>query len=114
MIIGILGEGSADKRVAITPEHISSLLALKAQKIVVETNAGANASYPDADYTAKGAVIASRQTVMSDSDILIMIHPLESSELTGLKGKVLIGGFNPLVNKNFVTSCLKHGNCGRL
>ena len=109
MIIGILGEGSADKRVAITPEHISSLLALKAQKIVVETNAGANASYPDADYTAKGAVIASRQTVMSDSDILIMIHPLESSELTGLKGKVLIGGFNPLVNKNFVTSCLNAG-----
>lgn len=109
MIIGILGEGSADKRVAITPEHISSLLALKAQKIVVETNAGANASYPDADYTAKGAVIASRQTVMSDSDILIMIHPLESSELLGLKGKVLIGGFNPLVNKNFVTSCLNAG-----
>ena len=109
MIIGILGEGSADKRVAITPEHISSLLALKAQKILVETNAGANASYPDADYTAKGAVIANRQTVQSESDILIMIHPLESSELMGLKGKVLIGGFNPLVNKNFVTSCLTAG-----
>ena len=109
MIIGILGEGSADKRVAITPEHISSLLALKAQKILVETNAGANASYPDADYTAKGAVIANRQTVQSESDILIMIHPLESSELMGLKGKVLIGGFNPLVNKNFVNSCLTAG-----
>lgn len=109
MIIGILGEGSADKRVAITPEHISSLLALKAQKILVETTAGANASYPDSDYIAKGAVMASRQSVLSESDILIMIHPLESSELMGVRGKVLIGGFNPLVNKNFVTNCLNAG-----
>lgn len=109
MIIGILGEGSADKRVAITPEHISSLLALKAQKILVETNAGAAASYPDADYSAKGAEIASRQDVLSASDILIMIHPLETAELQGLKGKVMIGGFNPLVNTAFVTSCLNAG-----
>ena len=40
MIIGILGEGSADKRVAITPEHIATLKALKAEKILVEAGAG--------------------------------------------------------------------------
>ena len=74
MIIGILGEGSADKRVAITPEHIATLKALKAEKILVEAGAGTAASYPDADYTAKGAEITSRQQVISQSQILIKIH----------------------------------------
>ncbi len=109
MIIGILGEGSADNRVAITPEHISSLKALKASSILVETNAGLNASYPDADYTAKGAEIVSRQEVISKSDVIIKIHPVEVSELNAMKSKVLIGGFNPLINTTFVTQCLNAG-----
>ncbi len=109
MIIGILGEGKADKRVAITPEHIATLKALKAEKIMVESGAGGEASYPDADYTAKGAEIASREQVISQSHILIKIHALEGSELNACKGKVLIGGFNPLVNTAFVKACQAAG-----
>lgn len=109
MIIGILGEGSADKRVAITPEHIATLKALKAEKIMVEAGAGTAASYPDADYTAKGAEIGSRQQVISQSQILIKIHPLSDEELAACKGKVLIGGFNPLSNTTFVKACQAAG-----
>lgn len=109
MIIGILGEGSADQRVAITPEHISSLKGLKAASILVETNAGLRASYPDADYLSKGAEIASRAEVIAKGDILIKIHPVDAGELASMKGKVLIGGFNPLVNTNFVSQCLSAG-----
>lgn len=109
MIIGILGEGAADKRVAITPEHIATLLGLKAEKILVEAGAGAAASYPDAEYAAKGAEIATRQQVISQSQILIKIHALGADELVACKGKVLIGGFNPLVNTGFVKECQAAG-----
>ena len=109
MIIGILGEGSADKRVAITPEHIATLKALKAEKILVEAGAGTAASYPDADYKAKGAEITSRQQVISQSQILIKIHALNDEELAACKGKVLIGGFNPLSNTAFVKACQAAG-----
>ena len=109
MIIGILGEGQADQRVAIAAEHIPSLSALKAQKILVESNAGRSAGSLDADYTAKGAEIASRREVIEKSDVLIKIHPVEGDELAMMRGKVLIGGFNPLINTAFVSACLSHG-----
>lgn len=109
MIIGILGEGSADKRVAITPEHIATLKSLKAEKILVESGAGIAASYPDADYAAKGAEITTRSEVIAKSHILIKIHPIANDELSACKGKVLIGGFNPLSNTAFVKECQAAG-----
>ncbi len=109
MIIGILGEGQSDKRVAIIPEHLPSLKALKATDILVETNAGLHAGFPDADYTAKGATIASRQAVIEKSDLLLKIHPVGADELALMRGKVLVGGFNPLMQTGFVTACLNSG-----
>jgi len=109
MIVGILGEGSTDRRVAITPEHISSLAALKAEKILVETNAGLAASCTNEEYTAKGAEVVSRDAVITRSDMVLCINPFLKKELEMLKGKVLIGGFNPLINKDFVADCLETG-----
>ncbi len=106
MTIGILGEGAADNRVAVTPEHITLLKALKVEKIIIEAGAGINASYPDADYTSKAAEITSRENVINSSDVIIKINPVENPELRNISGKVLIGGFNPLINTNFVTDCL--------
>ncbi|MBP8755134.1 MAG: NAD(P) transhydrogenase subunit alpha [Chitinophagales bacterium] len=106
MIIGILGEGSSDNRVAATPEHIPQLLSLKAEKILVEAGAGIKASYPDSDYVAKGAEITDRQSILNKADMLLCINPLPASDLNMLDGKVLIGGFNPLVNTAFVKECL--------
>jgi len=109
MIIGILGEGSADMRVAITPEHIATLKGLKAEKVLVEAGAGIAASYPDADYVTKGAEIVARSQVISQSHMLIKIHPIAADELAACKGKVLIGGFNPLSNTAFVKECQAAG-----
>lgn len=106
MVIGILGEGTTDKRVAVTPEHIALLKALKVDKIVVEKSAGVNASYPDEEYIAKGAEITSRENVMQYSDVLIKINPTGKDELSKLNGKVLMGAFNPLINTSFVLDAL--------
>ncbi|MFI5173149.1 MAG: NAD(P) transhydrogenase subunit alpha, partial [Chitinophagales bacterium] len=104
---GILSEENSDDRVAITPEHISQLKALKVGNILVQSGAGVNASYPDAEYVAKGATLESRQNVIAKSDLLIAIQPVAKNELEQMEGKVLIGGFNPLVNHSFVIDCLE-------
>ncbi|MFN3939191.1 MAG: NAD(P) transhydrogenase subunit alpha [Chitinophagales bacterium] len=106
MIIGILGEGNQDNRVAITPEHLPTLAGMKPSKILVESGAGINASNPDADYIAKGGEIATRETLLAAADLVLCINPLAKNELAQLKGKIIIGGFNPLVNTTFVSECL--------
>lgn len=106
MTIGILGEGNSDNRVAITPEHINLLKALKVEHVLVESGSGINASYPDAEYAAKGADVVSRENVIAKSDMILKIHPVAKNELQMLSGKVIIGGFNPLTNHTFVKDCL--------
>jgi NAD(P) transhydrogenase subunit alpha len=108
MVIGILGE-SADNRVAITPEHIQQITGLKVSKVLVEAGAGVKASYTDASYQEKGAETTSRARVLQEADLLICIQPLGKDELQGLRGKALIGGFNPLINTGFVADALQAG-----
>lgn len=108
MVIGILGE-SADNRVAITPEHIQQITGLKVSKVLVEAGAGVKASYTDASYQEKGAETTSRARVLQEADLLICIQPLGKDELQGLRGKALIGGFNPLINTGFVRDALETG-----
>ncbi len=108
MTIGILGE-QQDARVAITPEHIQQLLSLKAEKVLVEKGAGDSAAYTNSQYEEKGVELASRQEVLNSSDIVLCVQPIGNNELTQLKGKVLVGGFNPLVNHNFVSEALSAG-----
>ncbi|MEZ5014786.1 MAG: NAD(P) transhydrogenase subunit alpha [Chitinophagales bacterium] len=109
MVIGILSEGSSDNRVAITPEHIGPLKALKADRILIESGAGLHASSTDEAYTTAGAELVNRYTVLQDADVILCINPIPKSELYKLKGKVIIGGFNPLINKDFVADCLEAG-----
>ncbi len=109
MTVGILGEGSADKRVALTPDHIALLTSRKVEKILVEKNAGIHASYPDQDYVNKGAKLTDRDDVIKESDVVLAINPISHSELNRLKGKILIGGFNPLINHVFVKEALQSG-----
>lgn len=109
MTIGILSEGTADRRVAILPEHISQLKALKIEKVMVERCAGVSASALDEEYTGKGAEVAAREDVIKNSDVLICINAVSQNDLALLKNKILIGGFNPLVNTSFVSACLSAG-----
>lgn len=109
MTVGILSEAAADKRVAILPEHIAQLKALKIEKVVVEKSAGHNASATDEEYLSKGAEITDRESVIHHSDLIIVINPVSLTELHRLKDKVIIGGYNPLVNHSFVKDCLGAG-----
>ena len=100
MTIGVLKE-SGDQRVALIPENVAALLKLNVEKILVEKDAGATAFYLDADYTAQGAEVADRGTVISGSDVILMVTPAD--DLASIPSdKILIGGLNPLMNKEVV------------
>lgn len=109
MTIGILLEPSPETRVSLIPEHIS---VLKKQNINVlaESNCGANAFAPDNLYSDQGAEIGSREHVLTNSDILLSIHPLTEDDINkAKKSAVLLGVFNPLSNFELIKKWAERG-----
>jgi len=104
MIVGVPRETfPGERRVALVPAVIPNLTKAGLE-VVVEAGAGAAAGYPDADYTAKGAKIASdRAEVFRAADIVVQILCYGSNDRTGKadvplfrSGQVLIGFLRPL------------------
>ena len=68
MNIGVPAErGAGESRVAATPETVKKLVAAK-HNVVVESGAGANASYPDEAYAMAGATIGSAADALRSAD----------------------------------------------
>ncbi|MDX2249036.1 MAG: Re/Si-specific NAD(P)(+) transhydrogenase subunit alpha [Bacteroidia bacterium] len=98
MIIGILKEKN-DARVSLTPDTVSKLTG-SGHEVKLEDMAGVAASYINSAYTNAGASIVSRESILSQSDLITTISPPEESEIAMMKaGSVLISLFNPLVEK---------------
>jgi len=104
MIVGVPRESfPGERRVALVPAAVPNLIKAGLQ-VVVEAGAGAGAGYPDADYAAKGAKIATdRAEVFRAADIVVQILCHGSNDKTGKadvplfrSGQVLIGFLRPL------------------
>lgn len=96
MKFGILKERD-DQRVAIVPEVVPKLKQLGLD-ILIESSAGERALFGDALYAAHGTVL-SRAEVLSQSDVLVSIHPLSAEDLAAVrKGVLLISQFAPFVH----------------
>src|SRR6266446_2599386 len=104
MIVGVPRETyPGERRVALVPAVIPNLKKAGLE-VVVETGAGLEAGYPDADYTAKGAKIAAKRAeVFSAADVLLQVLCYGSNDKTGKadlallrRGHVLIGFLRPL------------------
>ncbi len=104
MIVGVPRETyPGERRVALVPSAIPNLMKA-GLGVVVETGAGLEAGYPDAEYTAKGAKIAAKRAeVFSAADILLQVLCYGSNDKTGevdlpllRRGQVLIGFLRPL------------------
>ena len=101
MTIGLLKEPGGENRVALLPESVKALIALKTE-VIVETEAGAKAFSPDSFYKEAGAKIGQRGDALS-ADLVLGINPPTHQELEGLKaGQVLMSAFQPLSNKDLV------------
>jgi NAD(P) transhydrogenase subunit alpha len=104
MIVGVPRETfPGERRVALVPAVIPGL-AKAGLEVVVETGAGVEAGYPDAQYSARGAQIApDRATVFRTADIVVQVLCHGSNDKTGKddlplfrRDQVLIGFLRPL------------------
>lgn len=109
MKLGILKESPDENRVAMLPESVATLEGLKVD-VLVEKGAGENAFAPDNEFKEAGATLETREKVISQSDVLVTIHPLKKDELKKLKkGQVLLAVLNPFFNKETVEALAKGG-----
>ncbi len=75
MIIGAVKETEpGEKRVAATPQSVKKLTQL-GYDVIVESGCGQNAHFPDPLYEAAGATVATKDAVLTESDILLKISP---------------------------------------
>ena len=98
MQINVLKEALTDEaRVALVPESVKKLVAMKAS-VTVESGAGLAAGASDADYEAAGATIShDRAALLSQADVLLAVNRPAEADLNALKsGAVLIGFLRPL------------------
>jgi H+-translocating NAD(P) transhydrogenase subunit alpha len=117
MIIGVPRESfPGERRVALVPGVISSLTKAGFE-VVIEAGAGAEAGYPDGDYTAKGArIVADRAGVFSAADLIVQVLGYGSNDRTGRddlpllrSGQVLVGFQRPLGSLEVIRELAERG-----
>ena len=93
LTIGILREPAFETRVSLLPEQIETLTK-KNIKVLVESGAGEKAFADDQAYVVKGATVVARTEVLSSSNVILAMHPLDETN----QKAVLIGVYQPLYN----------------
>ena len=102
MIIGILKEAQAEKRVALLPEGLKTLKKLNTT-LWVEKNAGSTAFASDDEYAEAGGEIKDRKEILSNADVLLMIQPPEEDVIRSTKkDQVIFSVVNPFFNLDIV------------
>jgi H+-translocating NAD(P) transhydrogenase subunit alpha len=102
MNIGVPAEGrTGEARVAATPETVKKLVAAK-HKVVVQSGAGVNASFPDEAYVTAGATIGSAADALGAQTVLKVRTP-QRDELAQMKrGTVVVGMLEPFNNDGII------------
>jgi NAD(P) transhydrogenase subunit alpha len=95
MIVGVLKEPSFESRVSLLAEAVSSLVKKNVQ-VWIETGAGVKAFCGDEEYLQAGASIKTKKEIITQTDVVLSIHPDNISDLA--QNKISIGIFQPLYN----------------
>jgi len=102
MVIGILKESGAERRVAMLPGEVTVLIKLGV-KISVEKGAGMLAWAADSDYIAAGASLADRKDLISASAFILSVNPpLEDDLEVFAEGQTLCCVVNPAENREWL------------
>lgn len=117
MIIGVPKETyPGERRVALVPMVIP-MLTKAGFEVVVETNAGLQAGYPDSQYTEKGAqIVVAREALFEKADIVLQVLCYGSNDLTGKhdlpllrKDQLLIGFLRPFGSREVISEIAGRG-----
>jgi NAD(P) transhydrogenase subunit alpha len=109
MVIGILKESGAEKRVAMLPGEVAIIKKLGVN-IIVENGAGDKAWASDTDYLSAGASVAGRKDLISKSSFLLCVNPpLEENQDSFREGQVLCSVVNPVENSKWLENARVRG-----
>ena len=99
-----------EARVALMPESVKKLVALKAS-VIVESGAGLGAARTDEDYReADAQIAANREGLLESADVLVAVNRPGQDVLEGLKtGAVVLGFLRPLDDPQSLQPALTHG-----
>jgi NAD(P) transhydrogenase subunit alpha len=101
MIIGVLKESlPGERRVAATPDSVKKLIKLGYQ-VVVESNCGSDANFPNSGYEDAGAEVErNTQSVLDRADVLIKVNEPTLSEIEEISsGTTLVSFVWPAKNE---------------
>ena len=111
MNIAVLREsGAGEARVALMPDSVQKLVALKAS-LSIEGGAGLGAARTDDDYRNAGANLSSdRNALLATADILVTVNRPPAEDFRRLKkGAVVLGFLRPLDEPAELTPALEQG-----
>jgi len=99
-----------ERRVALTPDTATKLIAAKLQ-VAVQAGAGAGAFIPDAAYEAAGVKVLSHAAdLLQDADVVLKVQAPMPSEVELLrKGSVLISFLQPATQGDIVKALAARG-----
>jgi H+-translocating NAD(P) transhydrogenase subunit alpha len=98
-----------EQRVALAPESVS-VLARARVHVLVESDAGAAACFPDDAYERAGAVVVGRNEAIGRADILVSIGTPGPDLIARLRaGQTVIGMLRPLVQLDLVRQLAEAG-----
>ena len=111
MNIAVVNENAAgESRVALMPESVQKLVALKAD-VSVEKGAGLGAARTDDDFKNAGAqVVEDRNSILANADVLVTVARPSVDDFKKLKnGAVVLGFLRPLDEPARLTPALENG-----
>ena len=116
MIVGVPNETlPGERRVAVVPAHVPSLVKAGFE-VLVESGAGHDAGFPDAEDEQKGASLVAREPLFAAADILLHVRtPVmdardEAADLRRLRpGQVVVGLADPLTEFATVQELARRG-----
>src|SRR5258708_7400404 len=111
MNIAVLREsGAGEARVALMPDSVQKLVALKAP-VSIESGAGLGAARTDDDYRSVGATVSGdRNALLAAADILVVVNRPPQQDFNQMrKGAVVLGFLRPLDEPRELALALQNG-----
>jgi len=108
MIIGVPSEIKvSETKVPLIPLSVKSLIDA-GNRVLIQKNAGAKASFSDSEYKQNGAeIVETAEEIYQKSDIVLKINQPQSSEYELLKpNQIIMGMFNLLENEDLTHNLL--------
>ncbi len=103
MRVGVPKEVAAnERRVALTPD-VAGRLVKNGYEVVIERGAGTASFFPDDAYSAAGAKLGDRASVLSQSDVVLQVQAPVAAELPHYReGGALVALFQPATDPALV------------